>query len=95
MRITFAFVDGISFFFVQKDGMAVNINKMLGPQVLFQRSTTGFVYGTVAQVLVAIGAVSHVLLQCHVNVVRLFQVVLNGLLRAEVAVAILAVRHGE
>ena len=74
--------------------MSVNIDQVLGAQMLFQSAATAFVHRAVAQVLVTITAIRHVLFQGNVNVVRLFEMMLNGFLRAKVAVAILAMRHG-
>ena len=50
----------ILLFFVKKDGVSIDIHKVFGAQMLLERTTTGFIDGTAAQVLVAIRAVRQV-----------------------------------
>lgn len=74
--------------------MPMNVDKVLGTQVFLKSAAAAFVHRTVAQKLVTIGAVRQVLFQCDVNIMHLFEMVLNGLLRSKITVAILTVCHG-
>ena len=60
--------------------MPVNIDKVLGTQMLFKGASTAFVHWTVAQILVTISAIRKVLIQSHMDVVRLFEMMLDRLL---------------
>lgn len=62
-------------------------------EVFLQSSPTGFIDGAASQVLVAILAIGHVLFESHMDVMRVLQMKLYGLLRAQMAVAISTIGH--
>ena len=71
----------------------MHVDKVLLAEMLLQGSAAGFIHGAASQVLVAILAVTQVFLESNMDIMSLLEMILNGPLGPQMAVAIGAVRH--